>query len=80
LRNLIWLTPDDPLGAPAAGAAMADQLLPKSLVPAITVHSPLAHALPPCPSTAPVRGPTKVTEVGSKLTGGCGPELADGSG
>jgi hypothetical protein len=28
LRNLIWLTPDDPFGASVAGAAMADQLLP----------------------------------------------------
>ena len=72
LRNRIWLTPDAPSGAPAAGAGTPYQLRPALSVRATDVQYWVAHRWPGTPAwpmTQPVCRPTNVAEVAAKSAG-----------
>ncbi len=71
MRNLIWLSPEAPSGAPAIGAGTPVQVLPASSVRATDVQNWEAQwpGVRAWPITQPVLVPTKVTEVGRKLPG-----------
>ena len=71
LRNLIWLTPVAPAGAPVSGAGTPVQVWPALSVRATEVQYGVAHWpwVPAWPITQPVCAPTNVTEVGRKLAG-----------
>ena len=65
-RNLIWLTPVAPSGAPANGAGTPAQVRPALSVRATEVQYWVAQrpGVPAWPITQPVPVPTNVTEVG----------------
>ena len=83
MRNLIWLSPVAPSAGPAIGAGTPVQVRPASLVRATEVQNWVAQwpGERAWPITQPVWVPTKVTEVGRKLSGTdggtCTAELAD---
>ena len=66
LRNLTWLTPVAPSGAPVIGACTPAQVRPALSVRAIEVQYWVAQwpGVPAWPITQPVSVPTNVTEVG----------------
>ena len=70
-RNLIWLTPVAPSGAPVSGAGTPAQVFPASSVRATEVQYWVAQwpGVPAWPITQPVSVPMKVAEVGWKLAG-----------
>src|SRR5690349_6361011 len=73
-RDLIWLTPLLPSGAPDTGAGLPSQLRPASLVRATEVQmlgsgGPQWPGVPAWPMTHPVLVETNVTEEAAKLGG-----------
>ena len=82
MRNLIWLTPVAPSGAPVTGAGTPVQVPPPLSVRAIEVQYWVAQwpGVLAWPITQPVCVPMNVTEVGRKLAGTGAGRPADGDG